>query len=358
MGRVPTELLRGFSSFVEGARLLWRVKSLRALAALSTLITAVWIATVLLVLQGMERGRLVALGPDTSAFWSVALVTAGVFVLLFAFPSLGPVSVTLQQRAAESARAVLLGTAIAERDSGWWFQTILGHLAGIYRRVLIVAASLAFAGLIAHLLVPERMPFVERVVQVPLLLALLALSALVRSLDDFPSVTAVFLRRWPEVLGYVTGSWCLSLFGLGPWFLILDAVSAEVFRARLRDPERRIDWHSALQPEKVAAYRRVPEHVVDRVRRHFDAIRDTIVYDARLPHETRFEYVPLVSARYGEEQIGALLLADDDGRFDPKGILRYWVIVSFDVPFDTRDLPRGGDRFAGPFNLSPATSPR
>jgi hypothetical protein len=95
-------VLRGFTSFVEGARLVWALRGLRRLALASTLITLYFLATVLLLLEGFERGRLVVLGDDVARGWSTALMVWSVFALLFTFPVLGPISGRASTKSAPS----------------------------------------------------------------------------------------------------------------------------------------------------------------------------------------------------------------------------------------------------------------
>src|SRR5688572_3003941 len=157
MRRIWMEVARGFSAFVVAARLLWHVRGLRGVTAASAALTTLWVATVLLVLEGVKGGRLVAPGPEVSRGFSNTLLVASVFVLLFGFPSLGPISLALQARAAEHARAFLQGVEATPRAFRWWVEASLSHLLGIYRRVFVLGGLLLFVVATSQALVPDNL---------------------------------------------------------------------------------------------------------------------------------------------------------------------------------------------------------
>jgi hypothetical protein len=340
-------LLRGFTSFVEGARLLWAIRGLRWLALASTLVTLYFLATVLLLLEGFERGRLVALGDDVARGWSTALMVWSVFALLFTFPVLGPISSALQGAAAERTQAAFAGHSLPAAGFWAWFVAVVGELARFHQRMLLLSLGTALTVLTVVLVVPESMPRVRGWLSLLLSLSLYALNALFRGLAG--AVTrAELLRRWPECVGFVLGSWCLTLFGLGPWFVVLNSVSAEVFRMRLRDPKASVDVSGLREPQPIT-YGPIPNDVAERVRRRYERMERTLTWDAEPPKNVRYEYLALSGdPRPGEYQIGALLPTNEDDTLNLTEPIRFWVVVSDRSPDDGRYRRFMDDRFAGP----------
>jgi hypothetical protein len=347
---------KGFASFVEGARLLWVVRGLRRLALASTLVTLYFVATVLLLLQGFERGRLVALGDDVPRAWSTALMVWSMFALLLTFPVLGPISSALQSAAAERTRAAFAGRSLSPAGLGTWFFSVLGELMRFHARMLILSLAALVSVLSVVLVVPESMPRLRGLLSLGVSLSLFALSALFRGLRGTVP-RAELLRRWPEVVGFVLGSWCLTLFGLGPWFVVLNVVSAEVFRARLRNPDAAVNVSALREPEPypsaddrhTATHGRIPNDVANRVRRRYERVERTLVWNAEPPKNVRYEYLALRSdPRPGEYQIGALLPTNEDDTLLLGEPIRFWVVVSDRAPDDGRYRRFMDDRFAGP----------
>ncbi|HEX6276251.1 MAG TPA: hypothetical protein VFZ53_24595 [Polyangiaceae bacterium] len=347
--------LKGFTSFVEGARLLWTLRGLRRLTLASTLVTLYFLATVLLLLEGFERGRLVALG-DASRAWSTALMVWSVFALLFTFPVLGPISSALQGAAAERTRAAFAGLSLPPAAPGRWFFAVLGELMRFHARMLMLSLGAVVTVLAVVLVVPENMPRLRGLLSLVLSLSLFALSALFRGLRGTVP-RAELLKRWPEVAGFVLGSWCLTLFALGPWFVVLNVVSAEVFRARLRNPDASVNASALREPEPnvsdgeghAARHGRIPSDVAHRVRRRYESVERTLTWDAEPPKNVRYEYLALRSdPRPGEYQIGALLPTNEDDTLRLTEPIRFWVVVSERAPDDGRYRRFMDDRFAGP----------
>lgn len=350
-------LSRGFTSFVEGARLVWTLRAVRRLALASTLVTLYFLATVLLLLEGFERGRLVMLGDDVARGWSTALLVWSVFALLFTFPVLGPISSALQGAAAERTRAAFAGFSAAPAGLSAWFFAVLGELVRFHRRMLLLSLGTLLSVLAVVLLIPESMPRLRGLLSLVSSLALYALHTLFSRLAG--SVPRAELwRRWPELVGFVLGSWCLTLFGLGPWFVILNAVSAEVFRMRLRDPEASVDVSQLREADSSVdaggargpvTQGPIPNDVAERVRRRYERVERTLKWDAEPPKNVRYEYLPLRSdPRPGEYQIGALLPASEDDTLNLTEPIRFWVVVSERAPDDGRYRRFMDDRFAGP----------
>jgi len=348
--------LKGFASFVEGARLLWALPGLRRLALASSLVTLYFVATVLLLLEGFERGRLVALGNDVPRAWSTALMVWSVFALLFTFPVLGPISSALQGAAAERTRAAFAGLSLPPAAPGTWFFAVLGELMRFHARLLMLSLGAVIGVLSVVLVVPESMPRLRGLLSLVLSLALFALSALFRGLRGTVP-RAELVKRWPELVGFVLGSWCLTLFGLGPWFVVLNAVSAEVFRARLRNPDASVNVSALREPEpNVSIYDRyatlrgrIPNEVITRVRRRYESAERTLTWDAEPPKNVRYEYLALRSdPRPGEYQIGALLPTNEDDTLRLTEPIRFWVVVTDRAPDDGRYRRFMDDRFAGP----------
>lgn len=349
-------LLKGFTSFVEGARLTWALPGLRWLVFSSTLVTLYFLATVLLLLEGFERGRLAMLGDDVAKGWSTALMTWSLFALLFTFPVLGPISSALQAAATERARAAFSGLSLAGDGLRAWFGRVLLELARFHRRLLTLSVGTLVTVLAVMLLVPEDMPRLRGLLSLAASLALFALSTLFHGLSGTAS-RAELLRRWPELVGFVLGSWCLTLFGLGPWFVIVNAVSAEVFRMRLRDPEASVNVSGLRDPDentgshaRRATHGTIPNDVAARVRRRYERVERNLEYDAEPPKNVRYEYLPLRSdPRPGEYQIGALLPTNEDDTLNLSEPIRFYVVVSDQAPNDGRYRRYQDDRFAGPF---------
>jgi hypothetical protein len=346
-------LLTGFTSFVEGARLSWALRGLRWLALASTIATLYFLATVLLLLEGFERGRLVVLG-DVGRGWSTALVVWSLFALLFTFPVFGPISSAIQGAAAERTRAAFAGFSVP--PAGWraWCFAVLGELVRFHQRLLLLSLATLVTVLSVVLIVPESMPRLRGLLSLVLSLALYALNVLFRGLACAVP-RAELLRRWPELVGFVFGSWCLTLFGLGPWLVVLNAASAEVFRMRLRDPKASVDVSALRDPETSASDRErathgpIPNDVANRVRRRYERVERTLTWNAEPPKNVRYEYLPLRSdPRPGEYQIGALLPTNEDDTLDLTEPIRFWVVVSDRAPDDGRYRRFMDDRFAGP----------
>jgi hypothetical protein len=348
-------LLRGFTSFVEGARLSWALRGLRRLALASTIATLYFLATVLLLLEGFERGRLVVLGEDAGRGWSTALMVWSVFALLFTFPVLGPISSAIQGAAAERTRAAFAGVSLPPAGLRTWFSAVLGELLRFHQRMLLLSFGTLVTVLAVVLVVPESMPRLRGLLSLVLSLALYALNVLFRGLAGAVPRTEL-LRRWPELVGFVLGSWCLSLFGLGPWFVVLNAVSAEVFRMRLRDPKAGVDVNALRDPETSegasdarATRGRIPNDLANRVRRRYERAERTLTWNAEPPKNVRYAYLPLRSdPRPGEYQIGALLPTNEDDTLNLTEPIRFWVVVSDRAPDDGRYRRFMDDRFAGP----------
>jgi hypothetical protein len=350
-------VLRGFTSFVEGARLVWAIRGLRWLAFSSTLVTLYFLATVLLLLEGFERGRLVVLGDDVARGWSTGLTVWSVLALLFTFPVLGPISSALQSAAAERTQAAFAGLSLPGAGLRAWFVAVLGELARFHQRMLVLSLGTLVTVLSVVLLVPESMPRWRGLLSLVVSLSLFALHTLFRGLAGTVP-RAELLRRWPELLGFVLGSWCLTLFGLGPWFVILNAVSAEVFRMRLRDPKASVNVSGQREPEPsigATGHRHptthgpIPNDVASRVRRRYERAERTLTWDAEPPKNVRYEYLPLRSdPRPGEYQIGALLPTNEDDTLNLTEPIRFWVVVSDRAPDDGRYRRFMDDRFAGP----------
>ena len=348
-------LLRGFTSFVEGARLSWGLRGLRRLTLVSTIITLYFLATVLLLLDGFERGRLVVLGDDVAREWSTALTVWSVFALLFTFTVLGPISSALQAAAAERTRAAFAGFLLPPAGLRGWFGAVLGELLRFHRRLLILSLGAALVLLTVVLVVPESMPRLRGSLALFLSLSLFALNTLfVRLAGAVPR--AELLPRWPELVGFVLGSWCLTLFGLGPWFVVLNVVSAEVFRMRLRDPKASVDVSGLSEPEPgaggvrhSATHGAIPDDIVRRVRRRYEGVERKLTWDAEPPKNVRYEYLALRSdPRPGEYQVGALLPTNEDDTLVLTEPIRFWVVVSDRAPDDGRYRRFMDDRFAGP----------
>ncbi|HEY3495730.1 MAG TPA: hypothetical protein VGK73_13625 [Polyangiaceae bacterium] len=348
-------VLRGFSSFVEGARLSWTIAGLRRLALASSLVTLVFIGTVLLLLEGFERGRLVALA-NVAKPWSTALTIASAFVLLFAFPVLGPLSSAIQGVAAARTRAAFDGGLLPGLGVKAWFGAVVGELAQLHRRWVTLSLGTLRAVLPISLLVPADMTRLRALLSLLVSLALFALHALFRRLEGTVPVPEL-LRRWPELVGFVLGSWGLTLFGLGPWFVVLDVVSAEVFRVRLRAPGASVDVKSlGEQPSETrvraphaAGQGRIPEDIAARVHRRYERAEPHLTWNAEPPKNVRYEYLPLrADPRPGEYQIGALLPTNEDDTLNLSEPIRFWVVVSDRAPDDGRYRRFMDDRFAGP----------
>jgi hypothetical protein len=345
-------LLRGFTSFVEGARLSWALRGLRWLVLASTLATLYFLATVLLLLEGYERGRLVVL-VDVGRGWSTALVVWSVFALLFTFPVFGPISSAIQSAAAERTRAAFRGLALPPAGLRAWFFAVLSELVRFHQRLLLLSLGTLVTVLSVVLIVPESMPRLRGLLSLVSSLALYALNVLFRGLAGAVPRTEL-LRRWPELVGFVLGSWCLTLFGLGPWLVVLNAVSAEVFRMRLRDPKAGIDVNALRDPEtgegdQRATHGRIPNDVANRVRRRYERVERTLTWNAEPPKNVRYEYLPLRGdPRPGEYQIGALLPTSEDDTLNLTEPIRFWVVVSDRAPDDGRYRRFMDDRFAGP----------
>lgn len=352
-------LLRGFSSFVEGARLLWALGELRRLAFASTFVTLYFLATVLLLLEGFERGRLTALGDHVARGWSTALVVWSVFVLLFALPVFGPISSALQAAAAERTAAAFAGLSLPRPRWRDWFLAVLGELIGFHRRWLMLSLATLASVLAVVLLVPESMPRARGLLSLLVSLLLFALHTLLLRLSR-ATPPAALLRRWPEVVGFVLGSWCLTLFGLGPWLVILNVVSAELFSMRLRDPEAKVDARSlrhlaataeanARRGSPEAPHGRIPGDVARRVRHRYERTEQALVWDTEPPKNVRYEYLPLRSdPRPGEYQVGALLPTNEDDTLNLEEPIRFWVVASDRAPDDGRYRRFTDDVFAGP----------
>jgi hypothetical protein len=351
-------LLRGFTSFVEGARLLWALRELRWLALASTLVTLYFLTTVLLLLEGFERGRLTVLGDDVARGWSTAFTVWSLFVLLFTFPVLGPISSALQSAAAERTHAAFAGFSPPRPGLREWLIAVLGELARFHRRLLMLSLATLLSVLSLVLAVPENMPRLRGLLSLLSSLALFALHTLLLRLSGAVP-RAELLRRWPELVGFVLGSWCLTLFGLGPWFAILNVVSAEVFRARLRDPEASVDVSGLREPEPLGTSARrdwrptrpgaIPNELAQRVRHRYERMEHHLSWDAEPPKNVRYEYLPLRSdPRPGEYQIGALLSTNEDDTLNFTEPIRFWVVVSDQAPDDGRYRRFADDRFAGP----------
>ena len=351
-------LLKGFTSFVEGARLLWALPGLRRLALSSTIVTLYFLATVLLLLEGFEHGRLVALGDDVPRGWSTALTVWSMFALLFTFPVLGPISSALQSAAAERTQAAFAGRSLPPVGLGSWFLAVLGELARFHQRMLLLSLATLLSVLSVVLVVPESMPRLRGALSLALSFSLYALNALFRGLGGTVP-RAELLRRWPELVGFVLGSWCLTLFGLGPWFVVLNVVSAEVFRRRLQKSDARVDVSVLREPLPGAdasghdrhpiTHGPIPNEIQNRVRRRYESVERTLTWDAEPPKNVRYEYVALASdPRPGEYQIGALLPTNEDDTVNLTEPIRFWVVVSDRAPNDGRYRRFMDDRFAGP----------
>jgi hypothetical protein len=341
--------LRGFTSFVEGARLLWALGGLRRLALASTLVTIYFLATVLLLLEGFERGRLVVLGDDVAKGWSTALTVWSIFALLFTFPVLGPISTALQSAAAERTRAAFAGLSPSSAGLQGWFVAVLGEVGRFHQRMLTLSLGALLTVGSVVLVIPEDMPRLRSLLSLGLSLVLYALHTLFRGLSGAVP-RAELLRRWPELVGFVLGSWCLTLFGLAPWFVILNVVSAQVFRMRLRDPQANVDVSGLREAEPNAeANGRIPSDVARRVRRSYERVERTLTWDAEPPKNVRYEYLPLKGDwRPGEYQIGALLPTNEDDTLNLAEPIRFWIVVSDRSPDDGRYRRFMDDRFAGP----------
>jgi hypothetical protein len=350
--------LSGFTSFVEGARLLWTLRGLRRLAVASTIVTAYFLATVLLLLEGFERGRLVALGDDVARGWSTVFTVWSVFALLFTFPVLGPISSALQGAAVERTKAAFAGLALSPAGLRSWFFAVLSELARFHERMLMLSLGTMISVLSVVLMVPESMPRLRGWLSLVVCFSLYALNALFRELRGTVP-RAELLQRWPELVGFVLGSWCSTLFGLGPWFVILNVVSAEVFRMRLQNPEASVDVSAVREPEPSAGasghdrhpgtHGPIPNDIAKRVRRRYEHVESTLTWDAEPPKNVRYEYLPLRSdPRPGEYQIGALLPTNEDETLNLTEPIRFWVVVSDRAPDDGRYRRFMDDRFAGP----------
>jgi hypothetical protein len=353
-------LLQGFTSFVEGARLVWALRGLRGLALVSAVVTLYFLATVVLLLEGFERGRLILLGDHVARGWSTALAVWSVFVLLFTFPVLGPISSALQGAAAERTRAAFAGVSLPPPRLREWFIAVLGELALLHRRMLMVSLATLLSVLSVVLVVPESMPRLRGLLSLLFSLLLFALHALLLRLPKAVP-RAELLRRWPEFVGFALGSWCLTLFGLGPWFAILNVVSAEVFWLRLRDPNVTVDVNGLREPEPrlgaagsgnghAVTPGRIPNDVTQRVRQRYERVERSLTWNAEPPKNVRYEYLPLRSdPRPGENQIGALLPTSEDDTVNLTEPIRFWVVVCEQAPSDGRYRRFAEDRFAGPF---------
>jgi hypothetical protein len=350
-------LLRGFASFTEGTRLLWAVHGLRRLALASTIVTLCFLAAVLSLLQGFERRSLVALGDDPARGWSVALTVGSVFALLFTFPVLGPISSALQRAGAERTQAAFAGFSLPPAGLRTWFFAVLSELARFHTRMLMLSLGTLISVLSVVLIVPESMPRLRGLLSLVLSLSLFALNALFRGLAGTVS-RAELSRRWPELAGFVFGSWCLTLFGLGPWFVVLNVVSAEVLRMRLQNRDASVDVSALREPgpsasatddARHAAPGRIPNDIANRVRRRYERVEHTLTWDAEPPKNVRYEYLALRSdPRPGEYQIGALLSTNEDDTVNLTEPIRFWVVVSERAPDDGRYRRFMDDRFAGP----------
>ena len=351
-------LLKGFTSFVEGARLLWALRGLRRLALASAIVTLYFVATVLLLLEGFERGRLVGLGDDVARGWSTALMVWSIFALLFTFPVLGPISAAIQGAAAERARAALSGHSLSTAGLWTWLFAVLNELARFHRRMLVLSLGTLVTVLSVVLIVPEDMPRLRGLLSLFWSLSLFALHALFRGLAGTVP-RAELLRRWPELAGFVLGSWCLTLFGLGPWFVILNVVSAEVFRMRAKNPDAKVDVSDLREHEPSKGAREheprrasqgpIPNDIAERVRRRYERLERTLTWNAEPPKNVRYEYLALRSdPRPGEYQIGALLPTNEDDTLVLTEPIRFWVVVSERAPDDGRYRRFMDDRFAGP----------
>jgi hypothetical protein len=341
--------MRGFASFVEGARLLWTLRELRRLVFVSTLVTVYFLATVLLLLEGFEEGRLVVLGDDVARGWSTALTTWSVFVLLFTFPVLGPISSALQSVAAARTQAAFAGLSLPRVALREWLMLVLSELVRLPLRMLLLSLAALPGVFVVLLLVPESMPRLRGVLSLFMSLALVAVHVL---LIRWPKVVprAELWRKWPELVGFVLGSWCLTLFGLGPWFVILNVVSAEVFWMRLRDPNASVDV-SSLRQWQPPAHGPIPYDVVQRVRHRYESMERTLTWDAEPPKNVRYEYLHLAGdPRPGEYQIGALLPTNEDDTLNLTEPIRFWVVVGYQSHDDGRYRRYMDDRFAGPLD--------
>jgi hypothetical protein len=349
---------KGFTSFFEGAQLLWALRGLRALALSSTIVTLYFLATVLFLLEGFEHGRLVAFGDDVARGWSTVLTVWSVFALLFTFPVLGPISSALQSAASARSRAALAGRELPPAGFGMWCFAVLGELTRFHRRMLMLSLGTLITVLFVVLIVPESTPRLRGFLSLAFSLSLYAINALFRGLAGAVP-RAELWRRWPEVVGFVLGSWCLTLFGLAPWFVILNVVSAEVFRARLQNPGVSIDVSALREPEPDASSHdrhavtdgRIPTEIETRIRRRYEHLERTLTWNAEPPKNVRYEYLPLrTDPRPGEYQIGALLPTNEDGALDLTEPIRFWVVVSDRAPDDGRYRRFMDDRFAGPLD--------
>ncbi len=344
---------KGFTSLLLGARLSWKLRGVRRLVLASTLVTIYFLATVLLLLEGFERGRLVILGENVAKGWSTALAAWSVFALLFTFPVLGPISSALQGAAAERTRAAFQGVSLPGAGLGAWLVAVLGELTRLHRRLLTLSLGTAATVLGVVLLVPDDMPRLRGWLAWFSSLSLFAVHALFHGVSGTVP-RAALLRRWPEIAGFVLGSWCLTLFGLAPWFVILNVVSAEVFRMRLRDPDAGVDVNHLREPSgsgesHATPQGPIPRDVAKRVRRRYERVERTLTWDAEPPKNVRYEYLPLRSdPRPGEYQIGALLPTNEDDTLDLSEPIRFWVVVSDRAPDDGRYRRFMDDRFAGP----------
>jgi hypothetical protein len=328
---------------------MWVLRGLRRLALASALVTLWFVATVLLLLEGFERGRLTLLGDRVARGWSTALTIWSMFVLLFTFPVLGPLSSALQGAAAERTRAAFAGLSLPQPGLREWFIAVLGELARLHRRLLMLSLATLLSVLSVVLVVPESMPRLRGLLSLLLSLLLFALHALLLRLPGAVP-RAELLRRWPEVVGFVLGSWCLTLFGVGPWFVILNVVSAEVFWVRLRDPNVRVDLSGVREPPpSLGTDGPIPSDVAQRVRDSYERMERGLTWDAEPPKNVRYEYLPLRSdPRPGEYQIGALLPTSGDDTVNLTEPIRFWVVVCEQAPSDGRYRRFSDDRFAGP----------
>ncbi|HMI91875.1 MAG TPA: hypothetical protein VK509_10955 [Polyangiales bacterium] len=347
----PARWLQGFATFVDAARLVWRDRTLRRLAAGGALVHIAWLATVLLLLEGVSHGRLSALGPSLPRAVHVTVLALAVLFAIFGLPWIGPIASALQLRAAEHTRALLGKTAPPVRDLPWWTAAIGTEAVTIYRRAFVAGVpALALAAVLGEI-VPSDRPIVRAMTGAIGVLTVLALSAVLSIEPSAVDRMRLLRARWAEISGYVVGSWLSTLFGTGPWLVTLLAVAAELFHDRVHGPA---EWTTSVPspPATAEPFVRIPPDFAARIARHYRKVSAELEWNARLPDDDmRYEYLALVSDRLGEQQIGALLPMDGNARVDTRAT-RYWLIRTFYAgAFDSRDLPRGGDEFAGPLPI-------
>jgi hypothetical protein len=292
----------------------------------------------------------VALGTDVPWAIHILVGVAGVFILLFCFPGIGPIAATIRIRAAEYTRALAEKSSPPRRDVLWWSGTIIQQLFYLFPRLMAQGIVLAAVTLIVGAAFPggpSALQFIAQSMVVLAVLAVFTLTALEQSRGD---VLELLRGRWPDIAGYVVGAWCLTLCGLAPWLSTLLAVAGESLVSRIDPPA------VSQAPAPKARFVRFDPEVVQRVWRSYERLVERLGDNIKWTHAApdtrnmRLEAITIRADRIWEERLLALLPTDKLGRVHAESARQFWLLRTTDTaPFYYRAMPSG--EFAGPFQI-------